>query len=332
MGYLMGEFELIQHYFAAHYSSRDDVELGIGDDCALLNVPIGECLAVSTDTLVSGVHFFADVEPFALGHKVLAVNLSDLAAMGAFPRWVSLALTLPKVDEAWLAEFARGFHTLAQKHQVALIGGDTTRGPLSITVSVNGTVPASKALRRSGARVGDAIYVSGSLGAAALAVQQRIHHLPIPLEALHACIERMELPQPRCELGLALQGIATSALDLSDGLAGDLMHILRASAVAADIELTALPIHPAVSSSTTSEQALQLALGGGDDYELCFTVPADKERMINMLAASLAIPLTRIGVIKAGSPQINWRHQGNLVELHINGWEHFHHGKIGKTS
>jgi thiamine-monophosphate kinase len=251
----VGEFELIQHYFARQAAKRADVELGIGDDCALLTVPAGECLAVSTDTLVSGVHFFADVDPVALGHKALAVNLSDLAAMGAQPRWVSLALTLPNTDEAWLAGFAQGFHTLAAQHHVALIGGDTTRGPLSITVSIKGTVPATQALRRSGAKVGDHIYVSGHLGAAALAVQQRLHHLSIDAVPLRLCQHRMEYPQPRCELGLALRDIASSALDLSDGLAGDLMHILRASNVAAKIELTDLPVDPAVSQSVPPEQA-----------------------------------------------------------------------------
>lgn len=328
----MGEFELIQHYFAAQATARADVELDIGDDCALLNVPAGECLAVSTDTLVSGVHFFADVDPVALGHKALAVNLSDLAAMGAQPRWVSLALTLPNADENWLAGFARGFHALAAQHHVALIGGDTTRGPLSITVSIKGTVPAAQALRRSGAKVGDHIYVSGHLGAAALAVQQRLHHLSIDAVALRQCQHKMEYPQPRCALGLALRDIASSALDLSDGLAGDLMHILRASNVAAKIELTDLPVEPAVSQSVTSEQALQLALGGGDDYELCFTVPAEHENDIQRLAKTLDLPLTRIGTIITGAPEIFWYHHGNSVELHINGWEHFHHGETGKTS
>ncbi|MBB6055071.1 thiamine-phosphate kinase [Tolumonas osonensis] len=328
----MGEFELIQHYFASQASVRDDVELGIGDDCALLNIPAGECLAVTTDSLVSGIHFFADIDPFALGHKVLAVNLSDLAAMGAYPRWVSLAITLPEANESWLAEFARGFHALATKHNVALIGGDTTRGPLSVTVSAKGTVPARQALRRSGAKAGDAVYISGSLGAAALAVQQRIHNLHIPDDALQTCQQRMDYPQPRCELGLALRDIASSALDLSDGLSGDLMHILRASGVAAEIELSTLPVDPAVVQSVTPEQALQLALGGGDDYELCFTVPAEHENRLHELATSLTLPLTRIGAITAGTPHITWYHQGKPVELHINGWEHFHHGETGKTS
>ena len=328
----MGEFELIQHYFAAQAAARADVELGIGDDCALLNVPVGECLAVSTDTLVSDVHFFADVDPVALGHKALAVNLSDLAAMGAQPRWISLALTLPKADDVWLTGFTQGFHALAVKHNVALIGGDTTRGPLSITISAKGTVPAAQALRRSGAKAGDAIYVSGSLGAAALAVQQRIHNFPMNSDALRDCSFRMDYPQPRCELGLALRGIATSALDLSDGLSGDLMHILRASGVAAEIELTNLPIASAVQRSVTPEQALQLALGGGDDYELCFTVPAGHETAISELAVVLDLPLTRIGTITTGEPQIIWYYQGKAVELHINGWEHFHHGEAGKTS
>ncbi len=328
----MGEFELIQYYFASLSAPRDDVELGIGDDCALLNIPVGECLAVTTDSLNSGVHFFPDIDPFALGHKVLAVNLSDLAAMGATPRWVSLAITLPSATEHWLAEFAKGFHSLAAKHHVALIGGDTTRGPLSITVSAKGTVAAKAAIRRSGAKVGDAIYVSGTLGAAALAVQQRLHQFHVPDEALKICVQHMDYPQPRCELGIALRGIANSALDLSDGLAGDLMHILRASKVAAEIELSSLPIDSAVTQSVTPDQALQLALGGGDDYELCFTVPSEHEPQLEELATALTLPLTRIGTITEGTPQISWYHQGKSVELHISGWEHFHHGEAGKTS
>lgn len=319
----MGEFDLIQRYFADQIQSANGVELGIGDDCALLNVPPGECLAVSTDTLVSGVHFFPDVEPFSLGYKSLAVNLSDLAAMGATPRWVSLALTLPEANETWLADFAKGFFTVADKHGVSLIGGDTTKGPLSITISVKGTVPPSLAIRRSGAKPGDFIYVSGTLGEAALAVQQRLHQLPLEQSSIQQFRKKLEFPTPRCELGMALRGIATSGLDLSDGLSGDLKHILKASKVSASVELTNLPISAELKQQVTQSQALQLALGGGDDYELCFTANAADHEKVMQIAQDLNIPVTQIGVIQQGEPQIHWLQQGKTVSLAIEGWEHF---------
>jgi len=319
----VGEFDLIQRYFADQIQSANGVELGIGDDCALLNVPEGECLAVSTDTLVSGVHFFPDVDPFSLGYKSLAVNLSDLAAMGAAPRWVSLALTLPEVSESWLADFAKGFFLLADKHGVTLVGGDTTKGPLSITISVKGTVPPSLAMRRSGTKPGDFIYVSGTLGEAALAVQQRLHGLPLEPSAIEQFKKKLEFPTPRCELGMALRGIATSGLDLSDGLSGDLKHILKASKVSASVELSDLPISDELKQQVTPSHALQLALGGGDDYELCFTANAVDHEKVMQIAQDLNISLTKIGEIQQGEPQIHWLQQGKPVTLSIQGWEHF---------
>lgn len=319
----MGEFDLIQRYFAQKKQELIGVELGIGDDCALLNIPQGECLAVSTDTLVEGVHFFFDVDPFALGYKALAVNLSDLAAMGATPRWVSLALTLPKTDEVWLKAFADGFFSLAEKHHVTLIGGDTTRGPLSITISVKGTVAPELAIRRKNAKPGDSIYVSGYLGDAALSVQQRLNDLSLNDQTYAYCKRRLEYPSPRCELGMALRGIATSGLDISDGLAGDLMHILKASNVGAEIELSSLPISQLMQQAVLPQQSLQLALGGGDDYELCFTAPKSSAEAIEKIATDLQIQLTKIGEIHLGTPNIRWLHQGEPVNLTITGWEHF---------
>lgn len=319
----MGEFDLIQRYFADQIQSTNGVELGIGDDCALLNIPMGECLAVSTDTLVSGVHFFPDVAPFALGYKSLAVNLSDLAAMGATPRWVSLALTLPEVNEAWLADFAKGFFSLADKHGVSLIGGDTTKGPLSITISAKGTVPPELAIRRSGAQPNDFIYVSGTLGDAALSVQARLQQLVLDPSAAQQFQHKLEFPTPRCELGMALCGIATSGLDLSDGLSGDLKHILNASKVGASVELSHLPISDELKREVGLAKAYQLALGGGDDYELCFTVNGEDHARVMQIAQTLNITITKIGEIQTGESEIHWLQQGKPVDLAIEGWEHF---------
>lgn len=326
----MGEFDLIQHYFAQWPVQRPDVIVGVGDDCALLQIPAGECLAVTTDTLVSGVHFFPDVDPFALGHKSLAVNLSDLAAMGAEPRWFSLALTLPPElarDENWLAAFAKGMASLAIPSGVQLIGGDTTRGPLAITISAKGSVPPGRAIRRSGARPGDGIYVSGTLGAAALAVRQRLKpFLSWKPELAAYCQQRMDFPIPRNELGLRLRHLASSALDLSDGLAGDLRHILQASHVGAVLDLEQLPIPALLQSACPQQDAWQLALGGGDDYELCFTAAPEQHSAVIGLAHQINLPLTQVGVIVAGEPDIAWRYQGQPYLFSVQGWDHFHHG------
>lgn len=270
----LGEFELIRRYFARPVVSRQDVSLGIGDDCALLLVPAGYELAASIDTLVAGVHFAPGVRPRDLGYKVLAVNLSDLAAMGAEPAWATLALTLPGADEEWLAEFAAGLFQLAERHGVQLVGGDTTRGPLSVTVQIHGFVPAGQALRRSGARAGDRVYVSGELGAAALALRRRQAAAD---DCAAAIIARLDRPQARILEGRALRGIATAAIDVSDGLAADLGHILEASGVGATIHLEDLPMCQAVAAQVATDGDWSLPLGGGEDYELCFTVPPDRE-------------------------------------------------------
>ena len=326
----MGEFDLIQRYFAEWPIQRPDVIVGVGDDCALLQVPEGECLAVTTDTLVSGVHFFPDVDPFALGHKALAVNISDLAAMGAEPRWFSLALTLPPelaANDTWLAGFAQGMASLAIPARVQLIGGDTTRGPLSITISAKGSVPADLAIRRSGARPGDLIYVSGTLGGAALAVRQRLKPFLDWEPGLAAyCQHCMNFPQPRYELGLRLRGLATSALDLSDGLAGDLRHILRASHVGAILDLDRIPMSALLQSACAQTDAWQLALGGGDDYELCFTIAPEHEHALAHLAHQINLPLTQVGVIVAGEPDIAWQYQHTPYSFPVQGWDHFYHG------
>ena len=292
------EFSLIKTYFSALTPERDDVTLGIGDDCALLAPPANMELATSVDTLVSGVHFFADVDPYKLGHKALAVNLSDLAAMGAQPAWFTLALTLPEAAADWLQAFSAGMADLAKQHNLQLIGGDTTRGPLAITIQVTGFVAPQQALRRDAAKPGDSIFVSGTLGDAGAGLLLKQGQLPVDMlneQEQQFIIDRLELPSPRNKLALQLSGESQTAIDISDGLLADLKHILTASQVGAVIDTTALPLSAAL-QKLPAELALKLALTAGDDYELCFTVPADKARM---LEAKHAGQIKRIGEITA---------------------------------
>jgi len=272
---LISEFSLIQHYFEQITTKRDDVLLGIGDDCALLDCPTDHLLAVSIDTLVADIHFFADVDPQTLGHKSLAVGLSDLAAMGATPAWFTLALTLPNIDEDWLQGFSQGLAKLAQHYNIQLVGGDTTRGPLSISIQVHGHVPTHLALQRSHANIGDIIYVSGTLGDAGAALQMQLkqwHDDRLNDEDTQYLQQRLECPTPQLELGEKLRGIASAAIDISDGLAADLGHILNKSNVGARLDLNQLPLSPAL-AKIDLQTAQQFALYSGDDYELCFTVP-----------------------------------------------------------
>jgi len=264
------EFELIRRFFARATAARDDVLLGIGDDCALLQPPPGCALAVSMDTLVEGRHFLPGSDPEALGHKALAVNLSDLAAMGAEPAWATLALTLPRADTDWLAGFMTGLGALAAQYGVQLVGGDTTRGPLSITLQVHGFVDPSRALRRDAGRPGDRLFVSGTLGDAALALEWLQRRRGLPAE--HADLRRrLDRPQPRVALGRLLLGRARAAIDISDGLVADLGHVCEASGVGAEIELARLPLSPAVATQCACGD-WRHPLAGGDDYELLFSV------------------------------------------------------------
>ena len=299
----MGEFDLIARYFTRPVRHA---ALGVGDDCALLAPRPGMQLAISSDMLVEGRHFFADVDPEALGHKALAVNLSDLAACGARPLAFTLALALPRVDEAWLAGFSKGLLALADAHGCELVGGDTTQGPLNICITVFGEVPAGQALLRSGARAGDDIYVSGTLGDARLALEALLGHIHLPGELLAQARQRLERPTPRVALGLALRGIASSAMDVSDGLLGDFGHILRASGVGADIdtdETSKLIAARALFTSATArfdmELLRQCTLAGGDDYELAFTAPPALREAVAGAAATAATPVARIGRISA---------------------------------
>src|SRR5712671_2123720 len=274
---ITSEFELIARHFT---KPAANAVLGVGDDCALVDVTNGMDLAVSTDTMVSGTHFFPDVDPENLGHKTLAVNLSDIAAMGATPHWAMLALTLPSVDHDWLAAFAKGFFDLASEFNVSLVGGDTTRGPLTLTVTIMGEVPMGAALRRNGAKAGNDVWVSGNLGDAALAVAHRHGKLVLEESDYHEAVMRLYEPTPRVTLGQALRGLATSAIDISDGLLADLGHICRLSGVGATVDLGAIPLSPIGARHIHSDEGRNAILAGGDDYELCFTAHANSRESI----------------------------------------------------
>lgn len=297
----MGEFDLIARYFTR---PAQRAVLGVGDDCALLQPSPGMQLAVSSDMLVEGRHFFPDVNPFALGHKALAVNLSDLAACGATPLAFTLALALPHVDEVWLAAFSSGLWALADAHGCELVGGDTTQGPLNICITVFGEVPRGQALLRSGARVGDDIYVSGTLGDARLALDALRHKITLPAAVLARARQRLEQPSPRVALGQALRGIATAAVDISDGLAGDLGHVLKASGVGGSIDtqiainLIASCAHPTSTGGLFPyEKQLEYVIAGGDDYELAFTAAPAARQAVIAAAAKSQTPVTRIGQV-----------------------------------
>jgi thiamine-monophosphate kinase len=317
----ISEFDLIDNYFSAITPKRDDVVLGIGDDAALLRVPQGMDLAISIDTMVAGVHFFPDISPVDLGHKALAVNLSDLAAMGAEPAWATLALTLPEVDDQWIGEFCRGFSELATCHDLQLIGGDTTSGPLSITVEVHGLLPTTKGLRRSGAQVGDDIYVTGTLGDAALALEG--WRMGVDREDLQPLMQRLERPTPRVEAGLALRDLASSAVDVSDGLVADLGHILTASGVGARLELDRLPLSSAVNAAVHDGEDWSIAIAGGDDYELCFTLQARYRGRVEAISRASGVDMTRIGMIEEQTGLRCYLIDGSpWIPKHV-GYEHF---------
>lgn len=318
---LMGEFELIRRYFAAARCAQggDGVVLGIGDDCALLALPAGEQLAVSTDTLVAGVHFPEACDAFLLGQRALAVSASDLAAMGATPLAFTLALTLPSANETWLAEFARGLQTMAQSCSMALVGGDTTRGPLSLTLTVFGRVPSGQALLRSGAQVGDLLCVGGELGDAAGSLPLVLGQREAAADISEALLARYWSPQPQLALGQALRGRATAALDISDGLLADCGHIAKASQVALKIELEQVPLSAVLRAFAGEEQARLCALGGGDDYRLAFTLPP---ALLGQLQADW--PEVRvIGRVQAGSGVELLDGAGQPIEPPTGGYQHF---------
>lgn len=308
----LAEFDLIARFFALHTPRHACTELGIGDDCALLRIPEGQQLAVTTDTMVEQVHFFADADPKLLGHKLLAVNLSDLAAMGAEPFAVTLALTLPKVDERWLQAFAEGFMALAKQHHVDLIGGDTTAGPLTLTVQAMGLVPQGQALLRSGAQVGDDIYLTGPIGNAGLGLKIRQGYDCSSPEWALQCFNQ---PQPRIAQGVQLRGVANACIDISDGVAADLGHILEKSHVGATLFWEQLPLSTELRAYIEHTGDWRLPLTAGDDYELCFTVSPQA-------ACALPAGCHRIGVIEV-EPGLRLERAGQSTVFQSKGYEHF---------
>ncbi len=313
------EFDLIQHWFT-RTSRREDIRVGIGDDAAVLHPPQQQDLVLAVDTLIEGVHFPLSTPPEAIGYKSLAVNLSDLAAMGADPAWATLALSLPTADEAWLADFSKGFFGLAEQYDVALVGGDTTRGNLTITVQVCGHLPINQALRRSAAEPGDGIYVTGTLGDAGLALEWLSGKRNLSDTEADFVLTRLNWPTPRIEAGRALRGIAHAAIDISDGLLADLMHILSASGMGADLQAQSIPL-----SETVRKQAggLLLALSAGDDYELVFTLPESTEADMLCQMADIGVSVTQIGQISAHPGLRIFDGAGQPMPIARTGYNHF---------
>lgn len=317
---MLSEFELIRRYF--NRPARGAL-LGVGDDAALVKSAPGMALAVSTDMLLEGRHFIAGADPRALGHKSLAVNLSDMAAMGATPRWATLALALPRPDEAWLAAFTAGLYALAERYEVDLVGGDTTRGTLTIAVTILGEVPERHALLRSGARAADDIWVSGELGGAALALAHGRGRVKLGQNDAEQAARRLDEPEPRVALGERLRDIASSAIDISDGFAGDLQHVLEGSSVGAQVHYASLPRPAAFARLADARLEAECVLSGGDDYELLFTSAPARRAELKALGAELGIALTRVGSIRAGAPEIELLDAAGRAMPRVAGFDHF---------
>ncbi len=315
---MSSEFNLIEKYFTRPTPQAD---LGVGDDAALVRVSEGNQLVISADMSVAGTHFFADAMPYNIGWKALAVNVSDMAAMGAQAKWSTLSLALPEVNEVWLAEFSRGFFACADKFEIDLIGGDTTRGPLNVSVTILGEVPIGKALKRSGAQVGDDIWVSGQLGSAALGLAHLQGKLTLTIE-LDSCLKALNAPTPRAALGLALRDIASSCIDISDGLLADLGHTLKASNLGAMIGLEKIPCIEYLRNNLDHPQFQAFILAGGDDYELCFTASQTKRDEINALSKQLNLPINQIGstLVDIG---LQAYYKNNPITLLKQGFDHF---------
>jgi thiamine-monophosphate kinase len=316
---MTSEFDIIRQYF----TRKNAAVLSVGDDAALFEVTQGHLLAVSTDMLVSGRHFFADADPFKLGHKSLAVNLSDMAAMGAMPRWATLSLALPEVNERWLQQFSDGFFALADRHDVALIGGDTTRGPLNICVAIMGELKPDQALRRDGAKAGDEIWVSGTIGDAALALAALQDRMVLTHDDLAKCASALHTPHPQVALGLALRGIANSAIDISDGLLADLGHILDRSELGAEIYFDKLPRSATMQKKLPHPVAQQCLLAGGDDYQLCFTAPAALHEQVLKAGKNTHVVLTCIGHMTIANSLTLFDTNNRPMHIHTKGFDHF---------
>ena len=313
------EFNLIAKYFTRATPSAD---LGVGDDAALLQVSAGHQLAISVDMLVAGTHFFHDAAPYAIGWKSMAVNISDMAAMGATPKWSTLAIALPEINEPWLAEFSRGLFACADQFKVDLIGGDTTRGPLNISVQIMGEVPTGRALRRDGAKLDDDIWVSGNLGSAALGLALLQNKVTLDSEVAEHCLQALHTPIPRTALGLALRSIANSCIDVSDGLLADLGHILKASNLGAAITLDDISCHDYLRSHLAEPIIQQCVLAGGDDYELVFTAPKSQRQAIQRLSQQLSLPLSLIGKTTQNlGARVTY--QQHLLDISKKGFDHF---------
>jgi thiamine-monophosphate kinase len=324
---MLKEFDLISRYFTDRGVSRADVVLGVGDDSALVKVDPDQELAIAVDTLVAGVHFPLDTQAFDIGYKSLAVNLSDMAAMGAQPAWATLALTLPETEAAWLEGFAQGFFSLADANDVQLIGGDTTTGPMTVTVQIHGLVAQGKALRRSGARPGDLIFVTGTLGDAGLALR-RLQAGGMATETDNNLLKRLNRPTPRVEIGRRLIAIATSAIDISDGLLADLSHILERSQCGAGVLLHEIPLSSDyLSLMRDSAECFTLAATAGDDYELCFTAPEEKLMELEAIAQALHCPIHCIGRIDAEPGLRCYDNEGQEVPMEQLGYQHFSEGE-----
>jgi thiamine-monophosphate kinase len=318
----MKEFELIKHFFTEQAVKRKDVLLGIGDDCAVVSNTGNQNIVVTTDTLVAGVHFPLGTTPKAIGHKAVAVNLSDIAAMGAKPSWISLAITLPEVNDEWLTEFCAGAFELCEFYNVQLIGGDTTQGPLSITITAQGLTPEDKYLSRSGAKSGDWLYVTGDLGDAALALQYLKEQPLLDSDIVEQVQKKLDYPRPRVLAGQMLREYASAAIDISDGLLADLGHLCQASNVGANIVLDAIPLSDAMKKSQLLDESLHFALNGGDDYELLFTVSEDNKVGMETAMSHASVGITCIGQINA-SQTISTTLNNKPVPIKSTGFQHF---------
>ncbi|WP_416305063.1 thiamine-phosphate kinase [Neptunicella sp. SCSIO 80796] len=319
----MKEFTIIDSFFKQRSYQRKDVLIGIGDDCAVSSVAAGQNLAVTTDTLINGVHFPENTSPQAIAHKAVAVNLSDLAAMGAEPAWINLSLSVPKVDEQWLDEFSQGMRELCEYYSVQLIGGDTVKGPLSITITAMGFIPEQQALTRSGAKPGDLLFVTGTLGDAALGLDVVQKKVEVPYKFRDALVNRLNFPTPRVLAGTTLRRLATACIDISDGMLSDLKHVLNASNCGAVVQIDKIPLSQALLESVEPEQGIQYALTGGDDYELLFCVPEEQKGNLDRALLHSNVAITCIGQMTGQPGKLELQLNKQPFNFNVRGYEHF---------